>query len=82
MYKESFAMTERYTQVPTEAILKSDAERFGTKFAVQKLFYDLGMCGIETRLFEPSTPTEKIAQALAELDLESKGVTGSRIKMH
>lgn len=75
MRKESIDMTERYVQVPTEVILKNDAEKFGTKFAVQKLFYDLGLCGIETRLFEPSTPTEKIAEALSELDVESRGAT-------
>lgn len=68
-------ITERSIPVPAEAILKNDAERFGTKFAVQKLFYDLGMCGIQTRLFEPSTPTEKITEALSELDVESRGAT-------
>ncbi len=68
-------MIERYVQVPTESILKSDVERFGTKFAVQKLFYDLGMCGIEIRLFEPQAPIEKIGQALLKMESSAQGFT-------
>lgn len=68
-------MIERYIQGPTEAVLKSDAERFGTKFAVQKLFYDLGMCGIETRLFEPQTPIERVREALLEMETNTQGFT-------
>lgn len=75
MHKEELIMTERYAYVPTEAILRNDAEKFGTKFAVQKLFYDLGMCGIQTRLFEPQTPIEKIDQALLEMETNTQGFT-------
>jgi len=67
-------MTERFTP-PDWADLKHSAESFGKKFTAQKLFYEFGMCGIETRLFEPQFPTEKIARVLNELNIENRGVT-------
>lgn len=55
--------------------IESDAEKFGTKFAVQKLFYKLGMCGIDTRLFEPETPVDEIEKTLGEMEATDRGFT-------
>lgn len=49
------------------AEVEQDVEKYGTKFAIQKLFFNLGMCGIQTRLFEPETPIKKIEEAFREM---------------
>jgi len=63
--QESFGKQEEVSIDRIE--VEQDAEKHGTKFAIQKLFYNLGMCGIETRLFEPEASTEKIEEAFREM---------------
>ena len=73
---------ERFPNKPIEsesiepaAEIESDVEKFGTKFAVQKLFYKLGMCGIDTRLFEPETSIDEIEKNLGEMEATDRGFT-------
>jgi hypothetical protein len=61
--------------VEPTAEIESDVEKFGTKFAVQKLFYKLGMCGIDTRLFEPETSIDEIEKNLGEMEATDRGFT-------
>lgn len=55
--------------------LDKEIESSGTKFAVQKLFYDLDMCGVQTLLLSPGAPQSRIEKTLDQLDIESRGVT-------
>lgn len=57
------------------AALDKDIEFSGTKFAVQKLFYDLDMCGVQTLLLPPGAQPSEIEKTLNQLEIESKGVT-------
>lgn len=58
-----------------KATLDEEIENFGTKFAVQRLFYNLGMCGVNTVLLPSGTSAQEIERTLCELEIESKGVT-------
>ena len=51
------------------------ANHFGTKYAIQKLFCDLDMAGVQTRLFTPDTPMEEIVTSLHALNITQSGVT-------
>lgn len=57
------------------AALEKEIETSGTKFAVQKLFYDLDMCGVQTFLLPPRARLSEIKEALDQFEIESKGVT-------
>ena len=61
--------------VESTAEIESDVEKFGTKFAVQKLFYKLGMCGIDTRLFEPESSIDEIERNIGEMEATDRGFT-------
>src|SRR3989344_876022 len=80
MYQKSLIVMEKFLGEPKESAesvtnIESDAEKFGTKFAIQKLFYNLGMCEIDTKLFEPETPIEKIEEDLGKMKATDRGFT-------
>lgn len=55
--------------------LERNTNNFGTKFAVQKLFYDLGMCEEKTALLAPNTLKKRLTRILEQFDVAQKGVT-------
>lgn len=68
-------MVEHKTSIPCAELLKQDIAKYGTKYGIQKLFLDKGLCGIETRLFTPSSTADEISESISELNKDSKGVT-------
>lgn len=67
-------MSMELSAVLSREVLAGDAARFGTKFAVQRMFCELGMCSVPTLLFEPHTALDQIAAALDGFG-EEHGVT-------
>lgn len=65
---------KKSTSIDRSALAKQ-IKNYGTKFAVQELFYNLGMCGKKTVLIPSGASSEEIERALRKFEIESKGVT-------